>query len=237
MHDLLDEFDRVFIINLVSRQDRREEMTNELALIGKKLQPGKIELFEACRPDSAGGFPTIGARGCFESHLRILRDAKRMGVNSVLILEDDLNFSADYLYLQTAVVDALRSQDWSIFYGGYRVDVPLPSERTLALCPPGALVSCTHFIGLHGDAIAVAADYLEQMAQRQPGDAEGGPMHVDGAYSWLRRTHPHLKTLMSVAQLGYQRASRTDIHSLAWYDRLGGVRELVASARAWRNRR
>jgi len=237
MGELLDEFDRVFIINLASRQDRRQEMTEQLARIGRYLQPGKIELFEACRPESTGGFPTIGARGCFESHLRVLSQAKRLGLNSVLILEDDLNFSADYLQLQAAVVDALRSQDWSIFYGGYRVDRPLPKEGTLATWPPGSLITCAHFIGLKGAAIALAADYLERMLQRQPGDPEGGPMHVDGAYCWLRRTYPQLVTVMAVEQLGYQRASRTDIHQLAWFDRLVGVRELVAAARAFRNRR
>jgi hypothetical protein len=237
MHDLLDEFDRVFIINLASRQDRRKEMKDQLASIGKRLQPGKIELFEALRPNSAGGFPTIGTRGCFESHLGVLSQAKRMGLKSVLILEDDLNFSADYPHLQATVGDALRSKDWSIFYGGYRVDLPLTSECTLASWPPEALVTCAHFIGFRGDAIAAAADYLEGITQRQPGDPEGGPMHVDGAYSWLRRTHPQFITLMSVKQLGYQRASRTDIHSLAWYDRWVGVRQLIAALRAWRNRR
>ena len=60
-------------------------------------------------------------------------------------------------------------------------------------------------------------------------------MHVDGAYTWLRRNYPQLTTRLAVPQLAYQRASRTDVHALRWFDRLAGARQLTAAARVLRN--
>jgi len=232
---LLDEFDRVFIINLASRADRRVEMNEQLARIRQPLRAGHIEFFEAVRPDHAGGFPSIGARGCFESHLSVLQTAQSLGLRRVLILEDDLNFAPDFLDEQAYVAAALNQEDWGMFYGGYRIRQALPSDDILAELLAGAWVECSHFVGFQGEAIGQAAQWLAQLAQRQPGDPAGGPMHVDGAYTWLRRTHPEMRTLMAVEQLGYQRASRTDIHELPWYDKVAGVRNVVATLRSWRN--
>ena len=77
------------------------------------------------------------------------------------------------------------------------------------------------------------------MLERQSGDSAGGPMHVDGAYSWFRCAHPALLTLASLHQLGTQRASRTDIHDLRWFDRWRGARfvaQRLRRLRRWRHR-
>jgi len=50
-------------------------------------------------------------------------------------------------------------------------------------------------------------------------------MHVDGAYTWFRRTHPTRRTWVALPELGHQRQSRTDIHPLRWYDRWPLVRD------------
>ncbi|HAX77040.1 MAG TPA: LPS biosynthesis glycosyltransferase, partial [Cyanobacteria bacterium UBA11372] len=50
-------------------------------------------MFPAIRPDDAGDFPSIGARGCFESHLAILKQALADRLSNVLIVEDDLKIS------------------------------------------------------------------------------------------------------------------------------------------------
>lgn len=41
-------------------------------------------------------------------------------------------------------------------------------------------------------------------------------MHVDGAYSWFRKDHPFLRTLLADPELGYQRPSRSDIFTGHW---------------------
>ena len=60
-------------------------------------------------------------------------------------------------------------------------------------------------------------------------------MHVDGAYNWFRRANPQFKTLLAIPELGFQRASRTDIHELRWYDRVPLFREGMASLRQVKN--
>ena len=71
---LLERFDRVRIVNLKARADRRREMRGELARLGLGLDD-RIALHEACRPDDRGDFPSLGARGCFLSHLTVLDQA------------------------------------------------------------------------------------------------------------------------------------------------------------------
>lgn len=238
MAPLLDAFQRIYVINLASRTDRRREMEAQFQRIGLSLHAPGVELFEAVRPDDAGEFPSIGSRGCFLSHLGVLKKASASGLQRILIVEDDLNFSDDFLERIGPITKQLQSSDWSIFYGGYRLDeqgalafaghlLPIPAEEG---------VGTTHFLGIAGEAIELLVAYLEAQLQRPSGDPRGGPMHVDGSYTWFRRAHPHLVTLLAVPELGHQRASRTDIHDLRWHDRVWGLRSAAAFFRKLRNR-
>jgi hypothetical protein len=80
---LLDYFDRIYVINLPARTDRKREMEEQLARIGLSFAHPRVSLFAAIRPHEPGGFDTIGARGCFSSHLEVLRDAHRRGLNRI----------------------------------------------------------------------------------------------------------------------------------------------------------
>jgi hypothetical protein len=227
---LLDTFDRVRIINLKHRQDRRREMTAELARLG--LAPGgQIDFHEAFRPEDAGGFPSIGARGCFGSHLSILQEARADGVQRLLILEDDLDFAPDVETLMPRALGALAAQPWSIFYAGYERYAGQPEQGPIHDAAPEQRIRTTHFLAFSAPAIALAVPYLEHMLTREPGDPAGGPMHVDGAYSWLRRDHPELSTWLALPELGHQRPSRTDIHDLKLIDRTPLLREAAALLR------
>ena len=210
-------------------------MAVQLQRLGVSPGAGHVEFFDAVQPDSAQGFPSLGARGCFESHLQVLTEAERLGLRRVLILEDDLNFERDYAVLEQAVLPALQREDWAMFFGGYRLDQAVPAGRPLVTAPPGLQVYCTHFVALQGPAIGAAAGYLRGMLTRAAGDPAGGPMHVDGAYSWFRQANPDLRVLLASPQLGYQRASRSDIHALSWRDRWPLVRSLVARLRQLRH--
>jgi hypothetical protein len=229
-------FEKIYVINLPSRRDRYREMSEQLKTIGLGFDSPFVELFEAVRPDSAGGFPSVGARGCFMSHLGILQKASGEGLSRILILEDDVNFHSDFLPRGAQVTSSLRRHAWSIFYGGYHFP-----EGSEAIEFDGGLVSSdtvimlTHFVGFQGAAIGIAANYLEAMLQRPAGHPDGGPMHVDGAYSWLRRSHPHLLTYLAAPELGYQRSSRTDLSPPSWYDRAPVARDLVSLARKFKN--
>jgi hypothetical protein len=229
-------FDKVFIINLPSRTDRLREMDAQLRIIGLGLDAPMIELFPALRPSVRGEFDSVGARGCFMSHMSVLKKAAEMVYERILILEDDVNFVPDFMNRLSLSVESLSNQHWNIFYGGYRLDDDSDLLPGIPDVAPDRDVKLTHFIAFQSPAIRTAAGHLETLVSRPGGDPRGGPMHVDGAYFWFRRMHPHFTTRVAVPQLGYQRASRTDIHALRWFDRLTGARQLTAAVRALKNR-
>ncbi|HUP10536.1 MAG TPA: glycosyltransferase family 25 protein [Caldimonas sp.] len=229
----LESFERIFVINLTSRRDRRREMSQQLRRIGLELGQGAVELFDAVRPDYAGEFSSIGSRGCYLSHLGVLRRALSLDLRSILVLEDDLDFIDAFPAAMAHASERLATEPWAMFYGGGRMDAPprrSPARGCVALDPDEG-VGTTHFYALRGPIIADLANYLELLLARPAGHPDGGPMHVDGAYCWFRRRHPEYLTLLASPELGYQRLSRTDVHDLRWYDRSLGVRHLMSLVR------
>jgi len=229
--------DQFFIINLPDRSDRRREMRASLGAIGATLDGGPVELFAAIRPVEAGGFQSIGARGCFESQLAVLRLARERGLTSVGIFEDDLDFAADYGARAPQIKAALDREDWHFFYGGHELpEHTTGREQGLVRLAPTLEVITAHFVCIREPALSLLVDYLETMRARAPGDPAGGPMHVDGAYSWFRRHHPEFSTFAAVPPLGHQRASRSDITPRFWYNRTPVLREAVNAVRRLRAR-
>lgn len=235
----LEIFDRISIINLPYRVDRRREIEQQLARFGLSLDRDPVRLFPAVRPTDPGGFPNIGARGCFLSHLGVLQQAQAERVRRLLILEDDFDF-ADGLTEQrlAQVLDELSSQPWALFYGGHRLTPAPELLRHTALSPlaPSTPVVTSHCLGMKDSAIAIAVPYLEAILNRPAGHVDGGPMHVDGAYSRLRADHPELTTYSAWPPVGHQRSSRTDIHALRWYDRWPATSFAIEHFRALRRR-
>ena len=113
---------RVFIINLEDRPDRRHEMRAELGRIGLGDDAPQVRFFRAHRPEAAGAFPSIGAHGCFMSHLGVLRQARSEGCRAVLILEDDAAFTQPFVEGGEALLKALsKDESWSMAYLGHRI--------------------------------------------------------------------------------------------------------------------
>jgi glycosyl transferase, family 25 len=202
----------IYVINLPYRTDRRCDTERELAKVG-----WEAEFFPAIRPSEAGGFPSIGARGAFLSHLAVLRLARDQGARRLVILEDDINFAPGLTDQWAQLAGFLESLDWSIFYAGHF----LAGLGGLQKLPPEQVVMGGHFMVVNGPAIRRLVDGLETILSRPAGHPDGGPMHVDGAYSTLRRQDPHLITYAHFPALGYQRPSRTDIGEQKWFDRIG----------------
>lgn len=236
MHPL-DYFEQIYVINLPQRHDRRSEMAEQLRMIGLTWNSPGIRLFSAVRPDDPGGFPSIGTKGCFLSHLGVLRDAAKHGFERILLFEDDLNFVSDFPQRMNKTSARLAQEDWSFFYGGYAIE-PMPAasaDTTIIPVNASETITTAHFVGFRGDVIEETIGFLEQVLSRPPGHPDGGPMHVDGAYAWYRHLHPEKLTLLATPQLGYQRSSRTDIHALRWYDRTPLVRSAVNYLRKRKN--
>lgn len=230
-----EAFGPLFVINLPSRKDRRRQFAAQLSRIGLSINDRWVRVHPAVRPETADGFPSIGARGCFLSHLTVLRTAVAENLGSLIVCEDDLDFSEDFPQRAQEVLGALRNARWDIFYAGHHglpdtlvPDLPGPMVRLDA----HQRVVAAHFVVFRRSVLAPLVAYLDAILARPPGHAEGGPMHVDGAFSRFRADHPEMITLAALPPLGHQRASRTDIHALRWFDRLPMIRNAAGAARA-----
>ena len=203
--------ERTIVINLPSRTDRR-------AATEKQLRKARLsaEFFPAIRPDCADRFPSIGARGCFMSHLTIMKQS--IGCHRLILLEDDLNFVGDFVVRWKSVLHELNQKHWSIFYAGHGVN---NGPNGLTLLNPSTELRCSHFMLFNGHAISSIASGLENMLSRPAGHPEGSPTHVDGAYNILRRNNPSLVSYAVNPPLGYQRSSKSDIADLKWFDKVG----------------
>src|SRR5467141_3277097 len=56
---LLDYFDRIYVINLPARTDRKRVMDEQLPRIDPSFQHPRVSLFAAIRPQEPGGFDSI----------------------------------------------------------------------------------------------------------------------------------------------------------------------------------
>jgi hypothetical protein len=234
MRLLTDYFDRSYVINLPSRRDRRLEMSEELGRLGAGFERGKVELFPGVRPSNRGEFPSIGARGCFMSHLRVLKNALAEGVSNVLIMEDDLAIDPRFPKVEGKIVDRLTSLPWGVVYVGHSAS-GLPESPDI-LVESAAPTLGAHFYGVSRAAMSDLVSLLDMIVLRPPGHPEGGPMHFDGAMWRFRVRHPGL-TYFVTPSMGWQRSSRTDIGDNKWFDRMPGVRHAVAGFRRMQNNR
>ena len=119
-------FSRTVCINLDRRPDRWRRMERRFFESGL----GAIERFRAV--DGADIEPTAawagqaGAFACLKSHLAVLASMKARGDESVLILEDDVEF-ADDLTPRFRQAFAQAPADWAVLYlGGLHNQPPIP---------------------------------------------------------------------------------------------------------------
>ena len=202
------EYDRIRIINLAHRTDRRAQMAAELARIGLGGDP-RVAFFDAVESATAAPWRAKGERGVFLSHLGVLRDAAAAG-ESVLILEDDADFTA-------ALDTVFPEQDVDIFYGGYEALDPSSLESSDII---GA-----HCMGFSADTARRLVDFLDPLQRHE------SPPPIDGAYVWYRRAFPDARTQFAMPVVAVQRPSRSDIARLSWLDRTPVVRDAMSLGR------
>jgi glycosyl transferase family 25 len=209
----LDEtFSLTRVINLPERRDRYREMAAQLEAMGMGFAPGRVEVYAAERVGDAAGFTSAAVRGCFLSHLNVLRDAQARGVESVLVLEDDLEVAAENVARLDALAAELRGREWGIAYLGHFLPAAAEQHEPRWEGFVGDLQTA-HFYAVHGSALGRLIAYLEQCLVRPEGDPVGGPMEYDGALSMFRRWNPDVATLVVQPSLGGQRSSRSSIHA------------------------
>jgi GR25 family glycosyltransferase involved in LPS biosynthesis len=112
-------YDHIFVVNLDSRKDRLESITNEL--VGYKW-----ERFSAVRSHEVPDWFLVlnkdneyrkGSYGCMMSHYNIIKLAKERNYKRVLILEDDTGFKNSIDILHKAA-DQLNRKNlkWGLLY-------------------------------------------------------------------------------------------------------------------------
>ena len=103
------EWDKIFIINLERRTDRKDQMIKMLnkfcienyefveALDGKDIEISNE--FEKIKNSKKTKIVNTGHYGCLLSHIKALELAQKQNLKSVLILEDDVILDEDYYKL------------------------------------------------------------------------------------------------------------------------------------------
>lgn len=208
-----DYFDAKYLINLPERKDRLRHVQKQFEKRGLPFE--EVILFESVKCQEAGGFTSTGARGCFLSHLGVLKDANARGAEKVLIMEDDLGLCRDLFIFQKRLVQEMKNKKWDMAYFGNRLPGEMnpsdPAEVLLTLPGPVRLRG-SHFYAVHGKTLPRLIAFLEAMLHRPAGSREGGPMHFDGALGWFRRNNEDLIALASRSVLGVQSSMESDIH-------------------------
>lgn len=217
---MFERFDRIRIVSLPHRTDRRADMRRELTKLGLAGDP-RVEFFDALRPDNAGFFRNCGQHGCYLSHLAIIKEAAEAR-ESVLVLQDDCEF-----------IPGKRPAKCDILWGGW-LEASDPGDL------PNSDIIGAQCIGFSAKAAENASVYLSALLDpefppdpRASKDATFNPAKrpgIDGACVWFIRAHPELKTVF--ARLSTQRASRSDIADPRFFDRVPIVREAATAARS-----
>jgi glycosyl transferase, family 25 len=224
-----DYFDRVYIINLPERTDRRADMEKELDAAGLSLTAGHIEFFPAVKVADAAGFANAGYHGCFRSHLDVFRKARDGGARHLLVFEDDAALSPHFRRDEESVVAQLQARPWGLVLLGHEVLEP-PSDRPTMLVPFPGQVGLSHFYAVHFSILDPLIEFFEAVLRRPPGDPDGGPMSPDGALNFFLARNQDVPAFVSRPNFGGQRSSRSDILP-RWFDRIPGMRQTAGFLR------
>ncbi|TKS74494.1 Procollagen galactosyltransferase 2 [Collichthys lucidus] len=140
-------FDKIFLINLKRRLDRRTRMLKTMTSLGlyatltdavdgkalntSQLQALGIEMMPRYKDPYSGRVLTRGEIGCFLSHHSIWNQVLERGLQSVLVLEDDVRFEPRFKRRMQAIMDDINKAqlDWDLIYvGRKRMQVQQPEQ-------------------------------------------------------------------------------------------------------------
>ena len=161
-------FDAIYCINLDGATERWEAMQARFESLGIGHRVERI---------SAVATPESHHIGCALTHRQIIARARRRGLKSVLVFEDDAIFLDAALEHLGRSVAELATQPWELFYlGGHkwgRKFASRPGCRFLE--DPEESLTCTHAIAYHERS-------YDRILRDVPDD-------VDGVRAWLEVHH------------------------------------------------
>jgi glycosyl transferase family 25 len=229
MKQIIEYFERSYIINLATRPDRKARAETEFRAVGVELPSDKLRFYTATRPIDKGNFSDVGTRGCFNSHKDILRIAAKEKLRNVLIFEDDVSFRSVTPSFEQRMLTQLSSEDWDVVLFGYLNPPDDNLVGPLVRWPHDILGM--HFYAVNGRFIAQMLEYMTQCELRPRDHADGGPMPADGAYNHIRYLNPEIKVFLAAPNLAHQRSSRTDIAKIRSFDQLIVLQPIIEQIR------
>jgi glycosyl transferase family 25 len=231
---LYEYFDRIAIIHLPERRDRFESLWSELRGLGVDIRQPKVQIPHAPRPSEAGGFPSRGVYGNFLSHLSILRQAWKDGLQTIWVLEDDAIFSRRMCREQAALVERLKQCDWDLCFFGHSLTHELANQPT-GLVPPSGDFIWAHCYAVHARVLPRIVAYLERAVDLPAGHPDGGRLYIDAAFTLFRRFNPDVVTLVCNPALSIQKGCPSGLNEPKWYDNVALTRPFVSLARRARD--
>jgi glycosyl transferase family 25 len=199
-------YDRVAVVNLPTRTDRRRRIARELGALGCH----KWELFEAIKRADAGPFRKVGSHGAYLSHLALLESAAERN-QSILILQDDCTFLPSARSVRP-------SSATDIFYGGY-LAYSEPNR------PEVSDIIGAHCMGFSARIAPLAAAYLRRRLHE-----ERDLPPIDGTLVQFRRESTDDVT-SEFKLIAMQSSSRSDVSPGAM-DKLPMVSGLIQPLRS-----
>jgi glycosyl transferase family 25 len=231
---LVEYFDRVAIIHLPNRRDRFQSISTELRDIGIDIQQPKVQIPYAPVPGEFDGWPSRGVYGNFLSHLGILQQALKDGLQTVWVLEDDAIFSRRMRREQQALVEELKQREWDLCFFGHSL------KRELAQQPAGFVAPEADFIWAHCYAVNARVlprlvAYLERAIALPAHHPEGSRLYIDAAFTLFRRQNPDVRALVYNPALSIQKGCTSSLNNPKWYDTFSVTRPIVDLARRARD--
>ena len=117
-------WDKIYIINLLRRSDRKEEMIKKLekenitnyefveAFDGKSQEV--IDKHEKIKSTTGTKILSSGHFGCLLSHIKVIEMAKENKYERIIILEDDVNFEKNF----NSIIKSIKLPKFDILYLG-----------------------------------------------------------------------------------------------------------------------
>ena len=195
----------VYALCLDDRPDRQANVERELRRVGLEH-----EVFLATRPTEAAGFSSPGRRGCFESHLSLLRRALDAEVDMAVFCQDDLWIAHTFTTAWPSILATIETMDWQFINLSYMPHFYPSVDAGVVRVGPhvGRLEAfdllCAHFYAVHRSVLPDLIAFLEDIL-------ENGPRRPhDGALNDFRRDRGYYP-LVALPNLGEQMPSPSNI--------------------------
>ena len=200
-------FHWIVCINLDSRKDRWKVVQKELDNVGLK---GKYERIS--------GIPNEeGIVGCTQTHVSIIRKARKRNLRNVLIFEDDVKFvNFDARNIKGAIRE-LRKVDWDLFYLGSSSNCNLyPYGRYLA---KGRGFKTTHAYAVNSSAFdkILTNNWIWRSGYKEEGDVKLST-HIDKFYreEFVDRNIFHINPIQCVQRKSYSDIKNREVDYESW---------------------